>query len=203
MGELTLSAFLTLDGVMQAPGGPGEDTSGGFRYGGWTASFFDDQAGQVMVETFSKVDAFLLGRKTYDIFAGYWPKVTDPNDPIAVKLNSLPKYIASRTRTQFDWNNSQHIGDVVREVPLLKQRYNGEIQVHGSSDLLQTLIEHGFIDEYRLLVFPVVVGTGKRLFGAGTMPAALKLVKSSTTPSGVVISVYRPAGEIITGTVGE
>ncbi|MEM5775663.1 MAG: dihydrofolate reductase family protein [Anaerolineaceae bacterium] len=202
MGDLTLTAFLTVDGVTQAPGGPAEDTSGGFRYGGWVAPHFEEDAGRFVDENFRKVDAFLLGRVTYDIFAGYWPKVTDPGDLIASQLNSLPKYIASHTRTQFDWNNSRHIADVIREVPLLKQRYSGEIQVHGSGNLAQTLMEHDLIDEYRLMIFPAVIGSGKRLFGQGTVPGALKLVSSTATRSGVVMSVYRRAGELVTGTVG-
>ncbi len=199
MAELTLTTFLTLDGVMQAPGVPDEDESGGFPHGGWLVPHFDDDMGKTMVEIFSKADAFLLGRTTYDIFAAYWPRITDPNDLIASKLNTLPKYVASRTRTMFDWNKSSLVRDVVKEVDDIKKRYPREVQVHGSCGLAQTLIENDLIDEYRLLTFPVVLGTGKRLFGAGAVPAMLKLVRSSTTSNGVVISVYRRAGSLKTG----
>jgi len=199
MAELTITTFLSLDGVMQAPGGPGEDESGHFPHGGWTFPHFDEDTGKTMIEIFSKADAFLLGRGTYDIFAAYWPRVTDPNDPIASKLNSLPKFVASRTRTSFPWNNATHVRDVVREAAELKKRFNREVQVHGSAGLAQTLIQNDLIDEYRLLTFPVTLGTGKRLFGSGAAPRTLKLVRSSTTSTGVIISVYRPAGELKTG----
>lgn len=200
MAELTITTFLSLDGVMQAPGGPGEDESGNFRYGGWTFPHFDEDTGKAMTEIFSKADAFFLGRGTYDIFAAYWPRVTGPNDQIAGKLNALPKFVASRTRTSFPWNNSTHVRDVVKEAAELKRRFAREVQVHGSAGLAQTLIEQDLVDEYRLLTFPVVLGTGKRLFGAGAVPRTLKLVKSSTTSTGVIISVYRPAGSLKTGT---
>jgi len=198
MGELTLTTFLTLDGVMESPGGPTEDPSGGFPHGGWLVPHFDADTGTAMTEIFSKVDAFLLGRTTYDIFSAYWPKVTDPD---ASKLNTLPKFVASRTRTSFSWSGSSHIRDVVKEVPGLKQRFAREVQVHGSCGLAQTLIENDLIDEYRLLTFPVILGTGKRLFGAGAVPAAVTLVRSHTTGSGVVVSVYRRAGSLKTGSI--
>lgn len=196
MAELTLTTFLTLDGVMQSPGGPTEDPSGGFPHGGWLVPHFDADMGTAMIEIFSKVDAFLLGRTTYDIFSAYWPKVTDPDDS---KLNTLPKFVASRTRTSFSWSGSSHIQDVVKEVPGLKQRFAREVQVHGSCGLAQTLIDNDLIDEYRLFTFPVILGTGKRLFGAGAVPAAVTLVRSHTTGSGVVVSVYRRAGSLKTG----
>ncbi len=199
MAELTLTTFLTLDGVMQAPGGPNEDTSGNFSYGGWLVPHADADMGKTMTEIFSKADAFLLGRTTYDIFAGYWPKVTDPNDPIASKLNSLPKFVTSRTRTTFNWNGTSHVRDVTEEIAGIKKRFSREVQVHGSCGLAQTLIKNDLIDEYRLLTFPVILGTGKRLFGAGTVPATLKLVSSTTTSKGVVVSVYRRAGSLKTG----
>jgi len=199
MGELTITTFLTLDGVMQAPGGPGEDESGGFAYGGWVFPYADADFGATMSEIFSKANAFLLGRTTYDIFAAYWPKVTDPGDLIASKLNSLPKYVASRTRSAFSWNGATLVRDVVAEVPALKQRFSRELQVHGSCGLAQTLIEKDLIDEYRLLTFPVILGTGKRLFGAGVVPASLALVRSHSTPAGVVVSVYRRAGGLRIG----
>ena len=199
MAELTVTTFLSLDGVMQAPGGPDEDTSGDFSHGGWIFPLADDAMSKEIVENFSKADAFLLGRTTYDIFAGYWPKVTDPDDPIASSLNGLPKYVASRMRRSFTWHDSHHLPDVVAGVAELKRRYPREVQVHGSAGLLQTLIAHDLVDEYRLLTFPVLLGGGKRLFGAGTPPRSLQLVRTGTTDTGVVVSVYRPAGALKTG----
>ena len=204
MRKLTVSTMLSLDGIMQAPGGPKEDRSGGFRYGGWTAPYGSADGFKRIVEWFSRADAFLLGRKTYQIFAGYWPKVTDPKDPIAGPLNRLPKYVASRTLKKVGWNNSTLLkGGLVAAVKRLKAEGAGELQVHGSGDLLQTLLKAHLIDELRVLTFPVVLGKGKRLFGRGTVPGALELVDTGRTSSGVVIQVYRPAGAVKTGTVGE
>jgi dihydrofolate reductase len=199
MAELTITTFLSLDGVMQAPGGPEEDESENFPHGGWLVPHADDDMGKTMVEIFSKADAFLLGRGTYDIFSAYWPRVTDPGDLIAGKLNSLPKYVASRTRSTFPWHNTTSVRDVEKEVVDLKQRFAREVQVHGSCGLAQTLIEKDLIDEYRFLTFHVILGTGKRLFGIGAVPRTLKLLSSSTTSTGVIISVYRPAGSLKTG----
>jgi dihydrofolate reductase len=199
MAELTITTFLSLDGIMQAPGGPGEDESGNFTYGGWLVPHADADMGRTMTEIFSRADAFLLGRGTYDIFSAYWPRVTDPGDLIASKLNSLPKYVASRTRSAFTWHNTIHVRDVVKEVIALKQRFAHEVQVHGSCGLAQTLIENDLVDEYRLLTFPVILGKGKRLFGTGAVPRTLQLVRSSTTSSGVIIGIYRPAGSLKTG----
>jgi len=199
MGELTITTFLTIDGVMQAPGGPAEDTSGGFAHGGWVFPYADEDMGRIVDGIFSKADAFLLGLTTWEIFAGYWPKVTDPNDPVAGKLNALPKFVASRTRTSFDWRGSELVRDAAAEVPALKKRFAGELQVHGSGELAQTLIKNDLIDEYRLLVFPVLLGTGKRLFASGTVPAAMTLVRTATTSAGAVLSVYRRAGQLRTG----
>lgn len=199
MAELTITTFLSLDGVMQAPGMPTEDTSGGFVHGGWLFPLADDDLGAVIVDFFSNADAFLLGRTTYDIFASWWPKITDPHDPIASKLNGLPKHVASRTQTRFEWNKSSPVRDVIPEVTELKKRYAHELQVHGSGNLAQTLISNDLIDEYRLLTFPVLLGSGKRLFGGGTMPASMTLVRSHTTGKGVVVSVYRRAGALKTG----
>jgi len=199
MAELTMTTFLTLDGVMQAPGAPQEDTSGDFPHGGWVFPVADEDMGKVIVEIFAKADAFLLGRTTYDIFSAYWPKVTDPENPIAGKLNSLPKYVASRTKSEFSWHNASHLPDVVAGVAELKKRYDREVQVHGSAGLIQTLLANDLVDEYRLLTFPVTLGRGKRLFGVGTVPRSLSLVRSSTTRSGVALSIYRPAGGLRTG----
>lgn len=194
MSKLTLTTFLTLDGVMQAPGGPGEDESGGFAHGGWLVPHADADMGRFMNEVFDRADAFLLGRRTYEIFAAHWPRVTDPADLVAGLLNRLPKYVATKTLSKADWNQTTLIRDVVKEVPALKIKYPRELQVHGSSGLAQTLIEHDLVDEYHLLFFPVVLGSGKRLFGTGAVPAALKLVSTRTTSTGVVISTYARAG---------
>ena len=199
MAELTMTTFLTIDGVMQAPGDPKEDTSGDFPYGGWLVPHADEDFGKTMVEIFSKADAFLLGRTTYDLFAAYWPRVTDPNNFIAGKLNSLPKFVVSRTKTTFGWNETSPVRDVKKEVADLKKRFTREVQVHGSCGLAQTLIENDLIDEYRLLIFPVILGTGKRLFGTGAVPTTLTLLKSNTTSKGVVVNFYRRGGSVKTG----
>ena len=194
--RLTLTTFVTLDGVMQAPGGPTEDPSGGFTHGGWSAPYGDEDMGRVMVDWMADADAFLLGRRTYEIFAGYWPHVTDANDPIATKLNNLPKYVASRTLKELSWSGSTLIqGDLVQRVAELKRQPGRELQVHGSGVLAQTLMQHDLIDEYQVLTYPVVLGTGRRLFADGTKPAALRLINSRTTKTGIAINVYEPAGE--------
>lgn len=199
MAELTVTTFLSVDGVMQAPGAPQEDTSGGFRYGGWVFPHADADMGALVVDNMSKAEAFLLGRGTYDIFAAHWPRVTDPNDPIASRLNALPKHVASRTRGSFDWQNSTPVRDVATEVASLKKRYRGELQVHGSPGLLQTLIQLDLVDEYRLITFPVVLGSGKRLFGSTSLAGALTLKESRITTMGVVYSVYRRSGPVKAG----
>ena len=193
--RLTLHTFLTLDGVMQAPGGPDEDPDGGFEHGGWSFPYGDEEFGAAMVGWFAHAEAFLLGRKTYQIFSGHWPRVTDPDDPIASKLNSLPKYVTSTTLDSVDWKNSSLLsGDVVAEITELKERPGDELQVHGSGGLAQTLIEHDLVDEYRLLFFPVHLGSGKKLFRDGARAAALRLTHTSTTGTGVIIATYEPAG---------
>jgi dihydrofolate reductase len=193
--RLTLHTFLTLDGVMQAPGGPDEDPDGQFAHGGWSVPYGDEDFGTAMVGWFANADVFLLGRKTYEIFSGYWPRVTDADDPIASKLNALPKYVASTTLDAVDWHNSSLLGsDVVAEVAKLKEQPGNELQVHGSGGLAQTLIQHDLIDEYRLLLFPVHLGSGKKLFPEGANAAALRLAGTTTTAAGVIIATYQPAG---------
>jgi dihydrofolate reductase len=202
MGKLVVTTFVTLDGVMQAPGGPDEDRSGGFERGGWLVPLFDGDTGAFMDEVFGRAASFLLGRKTYDIFITHWPHVTDEDDPIASRLNSLPKYVASRSLENADWQNSTVIRDVPVEVAALKEEPGGELQVHGSGDLIQTLIEQDLVDAYNVLTFPVVLGTGKRLFPEGVTPGALRLTQSRTTGTGVVISTYERAGKPTYGAVG-
>ncbi len=195
MAKLTLTEFLTLDGVVQAPGGPDEDRDGGFEHGGWLVPYADEDMGRFMDEVFRTVDGFLLGRRTYQIFAAHWPHVTDEDDPIATKLNALPKYVASRTLEKVEWHNSTLLGgDAAREVAALKERLEGELQIHGSGTLARSLMAHGLIDEYRLLVYPVLLGGGKRLFDDGAVPTALELTDSRTTGTGVAIHTYRAAG---------
>ena len=193
--RLTLHTFLTLDGVMQAPGGPDEDPDGHFEHGGWSFPYGDEDFGVAMTGWFEHADAFLLGRKTYQIFAGHWPRVTDPADPIAAKLNTLPKYVASTTLDGTGWHNSSLLGgDVAAEVAKLKERPGRELQVHGSGQLAQTLIDHDLVDEYRLLYFPVHLGSGKKLFRDGARAAALRLRSATTTSTGVIIATYEPDG---------
>jgi dihydrofolate reductase len=195
--RLTLQTFLTLDGVMQAPGGSDEDIEGGFAHGGWSFPYGDEDFGTAMGGWLEKAEAFLLGRQTYDIFASYWPKVTDPDNLAATKLNGLPKYVASTTLRDPAWAQTTVLGpDVVSEVRALKDKPGKELQVHGSGALAQTLIEADLIDEYRLLTFPVLIGanSGKRLFRDRDKGAALTLTNSTTTSAGVIIATYEPAG---------
>ena len=196
MRKLVVGTFLTLDGVMQAPGGPNEDREGGFPHGGWLVPFFDEKLGEIMTGWTTRAGAFLLGRKTYEIFAGSWPNATDPADEIATALNTRPKFVASRTLDRVEWNNSTLLrGDVAEEVAKLKAGEGGEIQVHGSGELLQTLFRHDLVDTLRIWQFPVVLGTGKRLFGEGTIPRSLRLVETQANTTGAVLHVYeRVAG---------
>jgi dihydrofolate reductase len=201
MRKIVAATFVSLDGVMQAPGGPEEDPSGGFKLGGWTVPYWDDATGAVMDETFSKPFALLLGRKTYDIFAGYWPHYTDgPAEPIAKAFNKVTKYVASRSTHKFDWNNSQWLGeDTVASLKKIKAGDGPDLLIQGSGDLIQTLLKHGLIDEFTVMTFPLLLGPGKRLFGKGAMPAAFKLVKSQTSSTGVIIAKFERAGEVKTG----
>jgi dihydrofolate reductase len=200
--KLVAGTFLTLDGVMQAPGGPSEDREGGFRHGGWLVPYFDEKLGEIMTRWTTRAGAFLLGRKTYEIFAGSWPQSTDPADEIAVALNTRPKFVASRTLEKVDWNNSALLrGDVAEEVAKLKAQDGGEIQVHGSGGLLQTLLKHDLVDTLRIWQFPVVIGAGKRLFGEGTIPRSFRLVDAEQTTTGAVLHVYERVGDLRYGEV--
>jgi len=195
MRILAVNTFMSLDGVMQSPGGPDEDPTGGFELGGWGVNYFDDEMMRRMAE--SGPYELLLGRGTYEIFAAHWPH---DEGPIADHLNDTRKHVASTTLTQLDWNNSTLIrGDVADYVRQLKAEDGPEIQVHGSPGLIQTLLEHDLIDEYRLWIFPLALGTGKRFFGDGTIPVALKLVDSKVSTNGVTINTYERAGEINPG----
>jgi len=198
MRKLVVNTFMTLDGVMQAPGGPPEDPSGGFTYGGWSVNYWDDVMGQTMGEFMGKPFDLILGRKTYEIFAAHWPY---SNEPGADQLNNAKKYVASRTLNKVDWNNSALLKeDVVQKIRKLKEQDGPELQVHGSSNFIQTLLKHNLIDEFHIWIFPVVIGSGKRLFGQGALPSGLKLTDSKTSSTGVIMATYEPAGELRTGT---
>jgi dihydrofolate reductase len=198
MRKLIVQTFVTLDGVMQAPGGPGEDDDGGFAYGGWSMTYWDEQMGQVMGEATSRPFAMVLGRRTYDIMSAYWP--TAPEEEGSKVFNDATKYVASRGRPTLEWSNSVLIeGDAAKGLAALKQEDGPELQVHGSANLIQTLLRHNLVDEFRLWVFPVVVGSGKRLFGDGAVPSGLKLVDSNVSSTGVVMGTWEPAGEIPIG----
>jgi dihydrofolate reductase len=200
--KLTTTTFVSVDGVMQGPGGAEEDRSGGFERGGWLVPYFDDETGQFMDQVFRRVDAFLLGRRTYEIFAGSWGKMADPGDnPVAVGFNTLPKYVASTTLKDPEWANSTVLsGDVAAAVRELKTQPGRELQVHGSGTLVRWLLDNDLIDELNLVVFPVIVGDGTRLFPDKGLDTALELVESRTTPNGVTIQVYRTAGRPEYGT---
>lgn len=202
MRKLVVLTFITLDGVMQAPGGPEEDTTGGFKYGGWVAGYWDEFLGGVMGEQMAEPFDLLLGRKTYEIFAAFWPHVKrdNPDYRIAEKFNSTKKYVASKTLKKLDWSNSELIkGDTAQEIKMLKEQNGPELQVHGSGNLVQTLLKHDLVDEFRLKIFPITLGTGKRLFADGTIPAGLKLIDSGTSTAGVIVATYERAGDAKTG----
>ena len=201
MRELILSTFLTLDGVMQAPGGPGEDDSGGFAHGGWSVNYWDEVMGQVMEEAVSAPFAMVLGRTTYDVMAAHWPHASEEEG--AKPFNDATKYVASRSHPTLEWANSVLIeGDAAEGIAALKTGDGPELQVHGSGNLIQTLLRNDLVDEYRLWVFPLVIGSGKRLFSDGTIPSGLKFVDSKVSTTGVVIGTYEPAGEIVIGSFG-
>ncbi|GAA3844768.1 dihydrofolate reductase family protein [Sphaerisporangium flaviroseum] len=202
MRKLMVTTFVSLDGVMQAPGGGDEDRDGGFEHGGWAVPHIDQQILQLMTALTGRAGALLLGRKTYDIFAATWP-LAGADDPIGEKMNSVRKYVASRTLDTVSWRNTTLLtGDVTEAVGKLKQGEGGEIQVHGSGKLIQTLVEHDLVDEFHVLVFPVLIGSGKRLFAEGTVPSGLKLVGTTTSSTGVLISTYATNGKLEYGAMG-
>jgi dihydrofolate reductase len=194
MRELVVLTFVTLDGVMQAPGGPEEDPSGGFEHGGWSVGYWDEQMEAAMAESMAPPFDLVLGRRTYELFAAFWP---DAEDPAADLLNGATKHVASNTLTDLEWQNSRLIEpDVPAGIRALKEEDGPELQVHGSGNLIQTLLEQGLVDEFRLKIFPLVLGTGKRLFDGGTVPAGFEVTSSRVTPSGVIAASYRSGAEI-------
>ncbi|MFC5661537.1 dihydrofolate reductase family protein [Kitasatospora misakiensis] len=206
MAKLLLTTFLTLDGVMQAPGGPEEDPADGFAHGGWLFPFAEEEFGELMTGLIERADAFLLGRRTYDIFASYWPNQTDPENRIAARLNALPKYVGSTTLRDPSWHDTTVLtgagpGGLAGEVAALKDRLgDAELQIHGSGALARALMPHGVIDEYHLVTAPVRLGTGQRLFPAAGPATAFRLVNTRTTPSGIIASTYHPTGPATYGT---
>lgn len=210
MRKIVVGAFLSLDGVMQAPGGPDEDPSGGFRYGGWLPPHWDDVTGAAIGETFSSSYDLLLGRKTYDIFAAHWPFVqADPSArdfdagsaEMSRRFNEVTKYVATHRPESLTWQNSEALGsDAMARLRQLKQQDGPRLLTQGSTELVHQLLAHDLVEELRLLTFPVLLGQGKRLFDSGALPASFKLIKSVTSPSGVVITAYeRAGGEVKTG----
>ena len=205
--KLTVQTFLTLDGVMQAPGGAEEDPSDSFGHGGWQAPFADPAIGEFVTELNGHASAFLLGRRTFDIFRGYWPDQTDPDNPIATAINTLPKYVVSTSLTPADavWRgqhpDTAHLvtGDVVAAIRALKDGPGDELQIWGSGNLIQTLLEHELVDRFRLMTFPLVLGSGRRLFDHGVQPATMRPVDVSVTDAGIVIGTYEPAGPVLLG----
>lgn len=197
MRKIIVLSFITLDGVMQAPGGPDEDTSGGFKYGGWVAPYFDDEAGKLMGEQMQPAD-LLLGRKTFDIFASYWPTHAD----MWPSINDVTKYCVSSSLDASDWANSEFLKSV-DDIKELKNTDGKDLQVHGSGKLIQTLLAEDLVDELWLKFFPITLGSGKKLFDGGAIPAAFTLSETHVTPSGVIFANYKRAGDVETGNVGE
>ena len=211
MRKIIVQSFITLDGVMQSPGGPHEDQTGGFSYGGWAVNYFDESMMKFVGESNTKPFALLLGRRTYEIFAAHWPYVNEKHgenpkenaldDPFADALNAARKYVVSEVPLALSWNNTTTImGNVVEEIQKLKDEDGPELQVHGSANLIQTLLEYDLVDEFRLMIFPITLGGGKKLFADGTQPLAFKLVKSATSSTGVIMAVYEKAGAVQIGT---
>jgi dihydrofolate reductase len=200
MRKIIVLSFVSLDGVMQAPGGPEEDNSGGFKYGGWVAPFFDESLGKIMNKQMSNHSDLLLGRKTFEIFAAYWPH----HEAEWPGINDVTKYVASNTLSGHNWNNSVFLkGDVVEQIKKLKQQDGTDLQVHGSRDFIQTLLKNDLIDEFWLKIFPLTLGNGKHLFEKGTIPANFKLLESEITPSGVIVASYVREGDVKTSSLGE
>jgi dihydrofolate reductase len=196
MRKIIVLSFITLDGVMQAPGGPTEDTSGDFEFGGWSVPYFDEFLGQEMGEQMSKPFDLLLGRKTFEIFASYWPDHPEEG----ASINSATKYVASNTLSKHDWQKTIFLnGDIVEKIKKLKEEDGPDLQVHGSGNLIQTLLENDLVDELWLKIFPITLGKGKKLFDQGTMPVAFELIDSKISPFGVIVASYNRAGEVKTG----
>jgi len=193
MRKIIAVEFITMDGVIQAPGGSKEDTAEGFKYGGWMSPYFDKESGKEMVIQMEKTAALLLGRKTYEIFAGYWPE----NTVSWPQVNKITKYVVSKTLKNLTWENTELLKNI-EELQELKKSDGPDLQVYGSKDLLQSLMAHDLVDEFWLKIFPITLGTGKRLFDQGTIPASFNLFKSLITPSGVIIAYYKRAGEVKT-----
>lgn len=197
MRKIIVLSFITLDGVMQAPGGPEEDTSGGFEYGGWVTPYFDEEAGKVMEQQMKPAD-LLLGRKTFDIFASYWPQHAD----MWPGINDVKKYVLTNTLDRSDWQNSVILRDMA-DIKKLKESDGYDLQVHGSGELIQLLLQNDLVDELWLKFFPITLGKGKKLFDKGAIPAAFTLTDSTVTSSGILVANYRRSGEVMTGTIGE
>ncbi len=196
--KIIVLTFITLDGVIQAPGGPNEDTSGDFKYGGWTVPYFDDFMGKVMEKQMRQPFDLLLGRKTFEIFASYWPK----HEAEWPGVNSATKYVASQILSKHSWANSVFLkGNVVAAIKKLKSDKGPNLQVYGSGNLIQTLLTHDLVDELWLKIFPITLGGGKRLFAEGTIPAAFKVISSETSPKGVIVASYKRDGKIKTGSM--
>lgn len=197
MRNIIVLSFVTIDGVMQAPGGPDEDTSGGFEFGGWVMPYFDEAAGELMDKQMKSAD-LLLGRKTFDIFEAHWPQRADEWKGI----NDVTKYAVSTTRKESDWNNTVFLSGM-EEIKKLKQSDGGDLQVHGSGKLIQSLVQNDLVDEMWLKIFPLTLGKGKKLFAQGTIPVAFELIDSTVTPAGVIFANYKRVGKVKTGTIGE
>ena len=201
MRKLVMFEFISLDGVIQAPGGLDEDRSGGFKFGGWVGPFFDDDLGKVATKQLDRPFALLLGRRTYEIFASYWP-YADAKNPFTGPFNSAKKYVASRTLKKLDWSNSEPIrGDVAKEIKKLKEQAGPELHVYGSGKLVQTLLKHDLVDELRLKIFPIMLGSGKRLFAEGAFPAGFDLTENGISKKGVIVATYARAGDVKTGPI--
>ncbi len=197
MRKIIVLSFISLDGVMQAPGGPDEDNEGGFKYGGWVTPYFDEVSGKIMGKQMKPAD-LLLGRKTYEIFASYWPSHGD----VWPGINDVSKYVLSKSLNKTDWNNSVILRSA-DDIKKLKNSKGGDIQVHGSGEMIQTLLKNDLADELWLKIFPVILGNGKKLFDKGAIPAAFELKETTVTPSGVIFANYKRGGDVRTGTIGE